>query len=277
MKVWMVGTIEVLLCLMGLTVFVSGCGTSRPEDKSNRPKAQVIGHGTQPGSSWLGVGLTLPLPATNNSASSSSVSSSGEAQASDRFNRLSRLTRAELHVTSGAILEVAPGELLVEHPSMRAEVVGATADRVELRFTYLGPTATTVPLGSGELRRQFGVKLRAQDTCNVLYVMWHIEPSQNLAVSIKRNEGQTRHEQCRDRGYTNLLPRIIGPVPKVEIGAPHRLRAEIEDQHLTVLIDDQVAWEGFVGELTGALYGPVGIRSDNGRFAFEVATERTGF
>lgn len=60
MKVWMVGTIEVLLCLMGLTVFVSGCGTSRPEDKSNRPKAQVIGHGTQPGSSWLGVGLTLP-------------------------------------------------------------------------------------------------------------------------------------------------------------------------------------------------------------------------
>ncbi len=199
---WMVGTIEVLLCLMGLTVFVSGCGTSRPEDKSNRPKAQVIGHGTQPGS---------------------------------------------------------------------------TADRVELRFTYLGPTATTVPLGSGELRRQFGVKLRAQDTCNVLYVMWHIEPSQNLAVSIKRNEGQTRHEQCRDRGYTNLLPTIIGPVPKVEIGAPHRLRAEIEDQHLTVLIDDQLAWEGFVGEPTGALYGPVGIRSDNGRFAFEVAIERTRF
>ena len=157
---------------------------------------------------------------------------------------------------------------------MRAEVVGATADRVELRFRYLGPTTTSVPLGSGDLRRQFGVKLRVQDTCNVLYVMWHIEPSQNLAVSVKHNEGQARHKQCRDGGYTNLSPTIVGPVLKVEISVPHPLRAEIEDQRLTVLVDDQLTWEGSVGELGRTLHGPVGIRSDNGRFKFEVATQR---
>ncbi len=71
---------QMLFCSICLGVFVSGCGIVSQEDKSNRPKAQVIGHGTQPGSGWLGVGVTMPLPGTSSSASPSSASSSGEGQ-----------------------------------------------------------------------------------------------------------------------------------------------------------------------------------------------------
>ena len=41
----------------------------------------------------------------------------------------------------------------------------------------------------GELRRQFGLKLRAQDACNLVYVMWRIEPASKLVVSIKCRTG----------------------------------------------------------------------------------------
>ena len=71
---------QVLFCWICLNVFVSGCGTVSQEDKNNRPKAQVIGHGTQPGSSWLGVGLTIPLPGKSSNALPSSASGSGEGQ-----------------------------------------------------------------------------------------------------------------------------------------------------------------------------------------------------
>jgi hypothetical protein len=65
----------VLFCWSCLSVFVSGCGTASQENKKDYPQAQVIGHGTQPGSSWLGV--TIPLPSKSNSAPASSTSGSG--------------------------------------------------------------------------------------------------------------------------------------------------------------------------------------------------------
>jgi hypothetical protein len=70
----------VLFCWSCLSVFVSGCGTASQEDRKDYPKAQVIGHGTQPGSSWLGLGVTIPLPSKSNSASASPTSSSGDGQ-----------------------------------------------------------------------------------------------------------------------------------------------------------------------------------------------------
>ena len=33
-------------------------------------------------------------------------------------------------------------------------------------------------------------KLRAEDACNLVYVMWRIEPQSRLVVSVKRNPGQ---------------------------------------------------------------------------------------
>ena len=101
------------------------------------------------------------------------------------------VARANLCVTEGAIEEL-PGERLsVSVSKMRAYVNAFTPQLVEGRFTYLGPTENEARLGSGELRRQFGLKLRAQDACNLVYAMWRIEPESKLVVSVKNNPGQT--------------------------------------------------------------------------------------
>jgi hypothetical protein len=78
-----------------------------------------------------------------------------------------------------------------------------------VKFTYLGPTQEVSRLGNGEVRSQFGIKLRAQDTCNIVYIMWHFSPDQKIAVSVKRNPGQGTHEDCLDNGYiNNIKPRV---------------------------------------------------------------------
>ena len=86
---------------------------------------------------------------------------------------------------------------------------------VEIRFTYLGSSAKSKPLASGELRRQIGIKLRAENTCNLVYAMWHIEPDSRVAVSIKRNPGMSTHEQCHAGGYINLQQSGDAAPPKI--------------------------------------------------------------
>ena len=81
--------------------------------------------------------------------------------------KLMSVSRANLCVTEGAI-ERLPGEQLsVSVSKMRAYLNAFTPQLVEAQFTYLGPTGNEARLGSGELRRQFGLKLRAQDACNL--------------------------------------------------------------------------------------------------------------
>ncbi len=89
---------------------------------------------------------------------------------------------------------------------MRAYLNAITAHQVEVHFTYLGSTGNEARLGSGELRRQFGLKLRAQDACNLVYAMWRIEPESKLVVSIKSNPGQHTSAECGNRGYRNIKP-----------------------------------------------------------------------
>src|SRR6516165_1123073 len=109
---------------------------------------------------------------------------------------LQRIGREALCVTNGAVSVLPDGQLAIDTPSSRAVVRVATAQTAEVRFRYVGPTPSAKPLASGELRRQIGLKLRAQDTCNLLYATWHIEPDAVVAVSIKRNAGKHTHEQC---------------------------------------------------------------------------------
>ena len=92
-----------------------------------------------------------------------------------------RVGREVFDVTTGEIRSLPDGRLAIESPEVRAVWRSATPDIAEIRFWYLGPTAATKPLASGEVRRQVGLKLRARATCNVLYVMWHIEPDRRLA------------------------------------------------------------------------------------------------
>jgi hypothetical protein len=177
---------------------------------------------------------------------------------------------AKLCVTEGAIAQASGNRMFVNVPKMRAFVTVATTQDVEAHFTYLGKTTGEKPLGSGEMRRQFGLKLRAQDACNLVYAMWRISPESKLVVSVKSNPGQHTSLECANRGYRNIKPVHSSPVPVLRPGVTHTLRAELNDAEMRVYADDNLVWEGNVGSEGERLNGPVGIRSDNAKMEIEL-------
>jgi hypothetical protein len=181
---------------------------------------------------------------------------------------IARVGGASLCVTNGALSSRPDGRLAIETPSSRGVVPGSDGQIAEIRFRYLGPTAGSKPLASGELRRQIGIKLHAQDTCNLLYVMWHIEPDAKIAVSVKRNPAWHTHAQCHANGYTTMRPDAGIAMPRILRGEAHTLRAELRGSELIVLADGRRAWVGTVSGLAG-IDGPVGFRTDNASFEFE--------
>jgi hypothetical protein len=195
----------------------------------------------------------------------------------DDNDHLVPIHRAHLCITKGAIEEAAGSRMEVNVPEMRAVVAYPTEQVAEAKLTYLGPTSTDKPLGSGEIRRQFGLKLRAQNGCNLVYAMWRIEPKPGLVVSVKRNPGMSTHAQCGTQGYHNIKPAHASAVPRLKEEEDHTLRARMTGSNLHVFIDGRTVWEGDVGSKALAFDGPVGIRTDNGRFKFELlAVEAAG-
>src|ERR1700694_3385433 len=183
-----------------------------------------------------------------------------------------QLERVPLHglcVTNGVISTLSDGRLAIDSPSSRAVARNIGYQSAEIRFRYLGPTQSSKPLASGELRRQIGIKLDAQDTCNLLYIMWHIEPDSRIAVSVKSNPGQHTHAQCHANGYTTIRPSGSLAVPRIRPGEAHTLRAELNGSELVVIAAGRPAWVGTVGGGLARIVGPVGLRTDNGRFEFE--------
>jgi hypothetical protein len=174
--------------------------------------------------------------------------------------------------TRPAARSAAADHFLIRAPTLRAWVGRESRSAVELEFSYLGATEKDAALASGELRRQIGLELRAQDSCNVLYVMWRIAPVPQLMVSLKSNPGQRQHSECRDRGYTNLAPERSGPLPQLRPGERHVLSAALlpsarsSDLELEVKVDGVSLWRGVLPPAAAALAGPVGLRSDNGQF-----------
>lgn len=179
----------------------------------------------------------------------------------------------ELVVTSGAIASDGPRRFSIRSPTLRAELGRSPRSAVELAFVYQGPTHGDAPLASGELRRQIGLKLRARDGCNVVYVMWHIEPSPGIVVSVKSNPDQSRHAECGDRGYSFLEPSSSKPVAPVAPGHSHVLGAEIRERVLFVQTDGEQSWQGQLPAAAFEFDGPVGLRSDNGEFSVELRAE----
>jgi hypothetical protein len=178
--------------------------------------------------------------------------------------------RGSLCVTEGTV-EKAPGDRLsVAVPKMRAYINAHTSQSIEVHFTYRGPTQKGVGFGSGETRRQFGLKLRARDPCNLVYAMWRIAPESKLVVSVKRNPTQHNSAECSNHGYQNIKPRRAADVPHLRPGKTHALRAEMNKTELRVFVDDREVWEGDVGAEAANLEGPVGIRSDNARLEFNL-------
>jgi hypothetical protein len=184
--------------------------------------------------------------------------------------RLVPVSRESLCVTEGTIEELPGQRLSVSVPKMRAYVNETTSQNVEARFTYLGSTGNEARLGSGKLRRQFGLKLRAQDACNLVYAMWRIEPQSKLVVSVKSNPGQHSSAECGNRGYRNVKARRSIAVPVLRSGDAHDLRAEMNGEEMKVFVDNALVWEGSVGQEAVGFNGPVGIRSDNARLQIEL-------
>jgi hypothetical protein len=185
-------------------------------------------------------------------------------------NRLMPVSKANLCVTEGEIDPLPDGRLSVNVAKMRAYVNAYSPPVAEVRFTYLGATPNEAPLASGEMRRQFGLKLRAEDACNLVYAMWRIEPESKLVVSVKSNPGQHSSAQCGNRGYQNIKPHRSTPLPVLRSGDTHTLRAEMDGAELKVFADNSLVWEGSVGPDALAFNGPVGIRSDNARLQFNL-------
>ena len=187
---------------------------------------------------------------------------------------LAPIAPGELVVTAGSILPAqgaepgreGPPAFSIREPTLRAWVGRTPRSAVEMEFVYRGGTVEAAPLASGQLRRQIGVELRAQDSCNVVYVMWHVEPERGIVVSVKSNPGQSRHRECGDRGYTVLTPEQVHPVPPVRKGERHLLAAMLSDRELVVSVDNVRTWVGRLPPAALGFDGPVGIRSDNGQF-----------
>jgi hypothetical protein len=198
------------------------------------------------------------------------LAASSAALAADDVRPLAPVARGGLCVTEGAIGQLAGQRLAVDVPKMRAVATAPGAQAIELRFVYHGPTTQMARLGSGEARQQFGLKLHAQDACNLVYAMWRIAPQQRLVVSVKSNPAQHASAQCRNAGYRNVVPRHAAPVPLLRPGEPHRLRADMTATALRVSIDGAVVWDGDLGDRTVPADGPVGIRTDNARLEMEV-------
>jgi hypothetical protein len=186
--------------------------------------------------------------------------------------RLTPVSKANLCVTEGTVQEFPGQGLAVNVPKMRAYINAYTQPMAEARFTYFGPTPNESPLASGEMRRQFGLKLRAQDACNLVYVMWRIEPESKLVVSVKSNPGQHTSAQCGNQGYQTIKPLRSSPIPSLTSGGTHILRAEMNGANLQVFADNFPVWEGSVGPDALAFDGPVGMRSDNARLQIELLT-----
>jgi hypothetical protein len=165
----------------------------------------------------------------------------------------------DLCVTKGAIDAGA-----VVQPTMRAYAPGMGGDAAELRFTFGGDTDAVRELASGQARRQVGLKLRAQDSCNVVYVMWRLDPAPKIDVSVKANPGKSTHEECGAEGYTKVKSTLRGvSVPAPSVGKAHSLRAEIIDDELAAWVDGRLVWQGRLPAQARVLKGPAGLRSDN--------------
>ncbi|MBV9888495.1 MAG: hypothetical protein JO119_18280 [Acidobacteria bacterium] len=181
----------------------------------------------------------------------------------------------QLCVTEGAIDKGRGEEMTIDVPKMRAFVTEETAEAAEAHFTYVGETAKTSALGSGEIRHQFGLKLRAQDACNLVYAMWRFSPKNEVVVSVKSNPGMQESSQCGNRGYTNIKASFHSPVPEVREGSKHILHAELNGEKMTVTADSKVVWEGSVDPAALAFHGPVGIRSDNVHIELKLFAEQS--
>jgi len=157
----------------------------------------------------------------------------------------------------------------VSDPTFRAVSTTSAGDAAQLTFKMHDWPVETRALRSGEVRHQLGLKLRAADGCNLVYVMWRLDPPKpTIEVQVKHNPGARTNDECGVQGYTRVRPERRGKIPYASPGEQHRLQAEIHGDALTAWVDGTLAWHGTLPGDARRLEGPAGLRSDN--LAYEV-------
>lgn len=187
---------------------------------------------------------------------------------------LTAVPAADLCITHGTA-DATVGQVIAD-PSYRAVAPGTSGEAASLTFTYAGATEDASALASGKVRRQLGLKLRAENGCNLVYVMWRLDPSPKLDVSVKLNPGAKDHEDCGADGYTKVKPTRSTPVPHLSPRTQHTLQAELRGAELIAWIDGKLAWRGVLPKAAAALHGPAGVRSDNLVYALDAFSAAPG-
>ena len=168
----------------------------------------------------------------------------------------------QLEVTSGAI-----DGGYITNPSTRVIAPGSTGDDAQLLFRYLGVTAETKPLASGDLREQVCLKLRASDSCNTIYACWRwVHTKASIVVSVKTNPGMTEHAECGAGGYRTISEQHTLPHRPV-VGESYSLSAWLAGDELTVSINGVEYWFDRLIPADLSLRGPSGFRTDNAHLA----------
>jgi len=185
---------------------------------------------------------------------------------------------SELAVTSGSVFATGGSGLGTTSAEVRAvqRDHGRHAGRARLTLQFLGNSTTTKPLGSGLIRRQIGLKLRAADPCNLLYVMWRTYPDQVIEISRKSNPGMHTSRECGNAGYSDLalIPEPAG-VHRTHVLEADTRRTANGSLVLTVYADGRLARKlTLAPSLTVGLNGPIGVRSDNGSYRFKLSVGR---
>ena len=210
---------------------------------------------------------------------------------------LSQVRKSDLKVTLGSIKETKSGFLTTTSAKSRAVEKASSASAAQLQFRYRGSSKKlTAPGSNGTIKRQIGLKMRAKDTCNLLYVMWEIERMQvrpdgardhrssreKIVVLVKRNPGESTHKSCGTDGYQTIATVYQDDKSRGFASAKdkkgHRLRAELSPNSrsgydLLVYVDGAEVWDGRISHsLLHDIDGPAGIRTDNGSFIFKLYT-----
>lgn len=175
-----------------------------------------------------------------------------------REGGLAQVASDTLCVTKGAL---AGSRIAV--PTFRAVALGHAGDAAAVKLVVNGASATKRALAGGQERRQVGLKLRAENGCNLVYVMWRLDPKPAIDVSIKLNPGERTAKECGAGGYTKVKPVARERLPVLDDGSEHELRAAIVGDVLDVYVDDQQVWTGTLPAAARDLVGPAGVRSDN--------------
>jgi hypothetical protein len=164
--------------------------------------------------------------------------------------------------------QISPGVWVTDTADFRAQLGGPTVSSAELWFKWNSDSTLTVPLGDGSYRKQIGIEFRYPNPCNVLAVMWHMNPNDGVEVSTKINAGQTTIGECGTSGYSfpTATTSSVPPLPTDKKW--HRLRVDLIGTVMTVTCDGVIRWQGVIPSGGLAISGPPGVRADNSNFDF---------